>query len=101
LVTRSEQAKQRVTAAAISAAPEADSLLSSLASVLTEECHLAEAFQGPRLGYVFKKGGEGLGYYRDAREAKKYEREMAQQRGGGGATGGDAVEVFIIGLLST
>jgi len=34
------------------------------------------AFGGPRLGYVFKKGDRGLGYYADAKEASKYKQQL-------------------------
>jgi hypothetical protein len=37
------------------------------------------AFGGPRLGYVFKKGDCGLGYYADAREASKYKKQLTTQ----------------------
>jgi hypothetical protein len=42
---------------------------------LTEEFFSSQTFEGQRLGYVFKKGGdEGrIGYYRDALEVRKYE----------------------------
>lgn len=37
------------------------------------------AFGGPRLGYVFKKGDRGLGYYADTKEASKYRQQLTAQ----------------------
>lgn len=40
----------------------------------------AKGWQGPRAGFVFKRGPRGVGYYEDAEEMRK-----AKEAGGGGA----------------
>ena len=42
----------------------------------------AKGWQGPRPGFVYKRGARGVGYYEDGEEMRK--AKAAEQEGGGG-----------------
>lgn len=44
----------------------------------------AKGWQGPRPGFVFKRGARGVGYYEDGEEMRKHAKAAEQEGGGGG-----------------
>mmetsp|Transcript_13617 Transcript_13617/g.16366 ORF Transcript_13617/g.16366 Transcript_13617/m.16366 type:complete len:632 (+) Transcript_13617:154-2049(+) len=62
------------------AAAEAAAAAASMPGTLEGDFWAVSTFQGPRLGYVFKLGDEGLGYYKDQAESAKFAELIASAK---------------------
>jgi len=60
----------------------------------------ASSFQGPRQGYVFRQGNQGLGYYADVQQEQQPQppQQQQQQEGNGRASGGAAAQKALAAL---